>query len=63
MREFRSGMIVKHFKRETMSKEEIDNNPSIYLYKIIVDIIIKMVYIIINKWFTGGTQYDKRRNY
>lgn len=34
-RDIKAGDIVKHFKRETMSKEEIENNPNIYLYKII----------------------------
>lgn len=32
---FKSGDIVKHFKRETMSKEELENNPNVYLYEII----------------------------
>ena len=34
-RSFKEGDIVKHFKRETMSKEEIENNPNVYLYRII----------------------------
>ena len=34
-REFKNGDIVKHFKRETISKEELKNNPTIYLYEII----------------------------
>ena len=34
-RNFKYGDIVKHFKREIMSEEEIKNNPNIYLYKII----------------------------
>ena len=34
-RYFKEGDIVQHFKRETISKEEINNNPNIYLYKII----------------------------
>ena len=34
-REFKEGDIVKHFKRETMSKEQIEKEPNIYLYKII----------------------------
>ena len=32
---FNKGDIVKHFKRETMLKEEIKNNPNVYLYRII----------------------------
>ena len=35
MREFNKGDIVKHFKRETMSYEELENNPNMYLYEII----------------------------
>lgn len=35
MRGFNKGDIVKHFKRETMSYEELENNPNIYLYEII----------------------------
>ena len=34
-RDFKTGDIVKHFKRETISKEEIKNNPNIYMYEII----------------------------
>ena len=34
-REIKVGDIVKHFKRETISKEELNNNPNIYLYEII----------------------------
>ena len=34
-RVFNEGDIVKHFKRETISSEELKNNPNIYLYKII----------------------------
>lgn len=29
------GDIVKHFKREMLSEEELKNNPHMYLYKII----------------------------
>ena len=35
MREFKKGDIVKHFKRETISNEELERNPNIYLYEII----------------------------
>ena len=35
MREFKKGDIVKHFKRETISNEELEKNPNIYLYEII----------------------------
>lgn len=34
-RGFKSGDIVKHFKRETISKQELEINPNLYLYKII----------------------------
>ena len=34
-RTLKKGDIVKHFKRETMSKEELENNPNVYLYRII----------------------------
>ena len=34
-RVFKEGDIVKHFKRETVSEEELVNNPNKYLYKII----------------------------
>ncbi len=34
-REFIKGDIVKHFKREMMSKEELEKNPNKYLYEII----------------------------
>ena len=32
---FNKGDVVRHFKRETVSYEELENNPNIYLYKII----------------------------
>ena len=32
---FKNGDIVRHFKRETVSKDEIERNPNVYLYKII----------------------------
>ena len=32
---FKKGDIVRHFKRETISKEELEKNPNIYLYEII----------------------------
>lgn len=34
-REFNKGDIVKHFKREMLSKEELELNPNLYLYEII----------------------------
>ena len=34
-RYFKPGTIVKHFKRELMSEEEIESNPTKYLYMII----------------------------
>ena len=34
-REFNPGDIVKHFKRETLSSEELERNPYKYLYEII----------------------------
>jgi hypothetical protein len=34
-RNFKKGDIVKHFKRELMTKEELDENPNKYLYEII----------------------------
>ena len=33
-RGFIKGSIVKHFKRETLSKEELEKNPNMYLYEI-----------------------------
>ena len=32
---FKSGDIVKHFKRETLTEEELKDNPNKYLYEII----------------------------
>ena len=34
-RKFKSGDIVQHFKREMMSKEDLEKNPNLYLYEII----------------------------
>ena len=34
-RSFKPGTIVQHFKRETVSEEELKNNPNKYLYEII----------------------------
>lgn len=34
-RGFIKGSIVKHFKRETLSKEELEKNPNMYLYEIV----------------------------
>ena len=34
-RSFNKGDIVQHFKRETMTKEQLDNDPNLYLYEII----------------------------
>ncbi|MBR5370099.1 MAG: DUF1653 domain-containing protein [Bacilli bacterium] len=33
--EFKKGDIVRHFKRETVSKEELEINPNKYLYEIV----------------------------
>ena len=33
--EFKKGDIVRHFKRETVSKEELEINPNKYLFEII----------------------------
>ena len=35
MNRFKKGDIVKHFKRETVSKEELKKEPNKYLYEII----------------------------
>ena len=32
---FQKGDIVKHFKRETLTKEQLENDPNMYLYEII----------------------------
>lgn len=34
-RGLRTGAIVKHFKRETLTEEELKKNPNMYLYKIV----------------------------
>ena len=34
-RGFIQGSIVKHFKRETLSKEELEKNQNMYLYEIV----------------------------
>jgi len=34
-RNFKNGDIVKHFKRETVTEEELKTNPNKYLYEII----------------------------
>lgn len=34
-RKFYKGDIVKHFKREKLTKEELNKNPNLYLYEII----------------------------
>ena len=34
-REFKPNTIVKHFKRETISDQELKGNPNVYLYEII----------------------------
>lgn len=34
-RDLREGDIVKHFKRETLSPEELRYNPTMHMYKII----------------------------
>ena len=35
MREFNKGDIVRHFKRETISTEQLEKEPNLYLYEII----------------------------
>ena len=35
MRKFEIGDIVQHFKRETVSKEDLEKDPNKYLYEII----------------------------
>lgn len=35
MRKFEIGDVVQHFKRETVSKEELEKDPNKYLYEII----------------------------
>lgn len=34
-RNFNKGDVVKHFKRETMSEEQLKKEPNLYLYEII----------------------------
>ncbi len=34
-RRFKKGDIVQHFKREKMSKEDLEKDPNLYLYEII----------------------------
>lgn len=34
-RGFIAGVIVKHFKRETLTKDELEKSPNMYLYQII----------------------------
>ena len=34
-RKFKKGDVVKHFKREMMTKEQLINNPNLYLYEIV----------------------------
>ena len=34
-RVFKKGDIVRHFKREKMTEEQIKENPNVYLYEII----------------------------
>ena len=34
-REFKKGDIVKHFKREKMTEEQLKEEPNLYLYEII----------------------------
>ena len=34
-REFKNGDIVKHFKRETITNQQLNDEPNIYLYEII----------------------------
>ena len=35
MRKFKKGDIVQHFKREKMTKEQLEKDPNLYLYEII----------------------------
>ena len=35
MRIFKKGTIVQHFKREKMTKEQLEKDPNLYLYEII----------------------------
>ena len=35
MRDIKSGDIVKHFKRETLTEEMLKKNPTMYLYEVI----------------------------
>lgn len=35
VRNLKAGDVVKHFKRETLSPEELRNNPTMHMYKII----------------------------
>ena len=34
-RNFKKGDIVQHFKRETMTEEQLEKEPNLYLYEII----------------------------
>lgn len=34
-RNFNKGQVVKHFKRETMTEEQLEREPNLYLYEII----------------------------
>ena len=34
-RVFKKGDIVRHFKREKLTSDELENNPNLYLYEII----------------------------
>ena len=35
MKNFKHGDIVRHFKREKMTKDQLEKNPNLYLYEII----------------------------
>ena len=35
MRDIKKGDIVKHFKREKMTKEQLEKEPNLYLYEIV----------------------------
>ena len=35
MRKFMQGDIIQHFKRETMTEEQLEKEPDLYLYEII----------------------------
>lgn len=46
------GSIVKHFKRETLTKEELEKNQNMYLYEIVGKNYVR------NKTNHSGGTYD-----